>query len=330
VELRHLRYALALAEHRHFGRAARALGIAQPPLSRQIAALEDELGVRLFDRTAHGAVPTAAGTVLVSHARQVLGQVDRGTDDVRRAARGESGTLRLAFIGSALVALLPSLLARFRATHPGVSLECTELSSTRGAAALLAGAADAAITRGSPRGPGAERLTSVAVKSDQLVAVVHRAHPFATTGAVDHGQLRRAPLIATSDDDEPATTAALADLLDDRDPTAPVTRARDVHTIVGLAACGLGVGLLPSGARAAVRPETTTVEVRPPVPLPDLCLVFRTDDASPPLAAFLATTAEHCDGVGRRLERAVDPARGLADPARSLAVHTPPAAPSPR
>ncbi|ALE72574.1 LysR family transcriptional regulator [Pseudonocardia sp. EC080610-09] len=303
MELRQLRYALALAEHRHFGRAARSLGITQPTLSRRLAALEQELGTSLFDRTSDGVFPTAAGEVWTANARRVLAQVDRGADDARRAARGHRGTLRLAFVGSALVQLLPSLLARFRGTHPAIGLECMELASTHSTAALLAGTVDVAVSRGAPRGRGAETLTSVPVGHDQLVALCHRSHPFASQPAVTVDQLRGEPLVTTTGSEEPATVEHLDAVLDGRDPIHPTTSARDIHTITGLVACGVGIGLLPSCARALCRPETAVVEIRPALRLPDLCLVTRTDDDSPTVGAFLDVTAEHCPDVSTALRR---------------------------
>ncbi|GFE18684.1 hypothetical protein Sgleb_67310 [Streptomyces glebosus] len=100
MEARHLRYALAVAEHQHFGRAAAALGIAQPPLSRQIADLEREVGERLFDRTPGGVFPTAAGTAFLTPARRALCEMSAAAVEAGRAARGETGRLRLGFIGS--------------------------------------------------------------------------------------------------------------------------------------------------------------------------------------------------------------------------------------
>ncbi|MBK1787440.1 LysR family transcriptional regulator [Prauserella cavernicola] len=301
MELRHLRFALEIERHGHFGRAARALGMAQPPLSRHVAALEEELEVRLFDRTPQGVRVTAAGAVWLDHAREILRQVETATGAARRAARGQSGVLRLGFVGSALVALLPSLLARFRASHPGVVLEARELSSSDCAAALLAGEIDVAVCRGGPAGSGAERLVSIPICSDNLVVMCHRAHAFATRPAIEPDQLRGQPVVTVSDHDEPAVAAALAGVLDGRGGRAQVTRARDVHTIVGLVACDAGVGLLPASARSLARAETRVVEVDPPVRLPDMCLSFRRTDDSPALGAFLATTAAHCEGVGDRL-----------------------------
>ena len=300
MELRQLRYVVAVADHRHFRRAAQALGMTQPSLSRQVGALERELGTVLFERTARGVVPTAAGEVYTAHARRVLEQVEAGATEARRAARGQSGTLRLGFVGEALVELLPSLLARFRSSHPGVRLECRELSTAQCGAALVAGDIDLAISRGAPTGEGAERLTAVPVAGDHLIVVCHRAHPFAGQAAVSLDQVRCQALIAAPADDEPATRRVLAPLLDG---TTNVTHARDVHTVIGLAACGMGVGLLPSSTRRLTRPETVMVEVEPPLRLPDLTMAFRTADESPPLDAFLAVTAVHCPDTGKRLNQ---------------------------
>ncbi|WP_090097105.1 LysR family transcriptional regulator [Lentzea jiangxiensis] len=300
MELRQLRYVVAVAEHRHFRRAAQALGMTQPSLSRQVGAVERELGTALFDRTARGVVPTAAGAVYVEHARRVLEQVEAGAAEARRAARGQTGALRLGFVGEALVELLPSLLARFRSAHPAVALECRELSTAQCGAALLTGEIDLAISRGAPAGEGAERLTAVPVAGDHLVAVCHRGHPFAGQSAISPEQLCGQPLIASSAADEPAAARVLAPVLSG---AGGVTSARDVHTVIGLAACGIGVGLVPSSVRGLARPETVMIEVDPPLRLPDLTMAFRAADVSPPLGAFLDVTRAHCPGTGRRLSR---------------------------
>lgn len=99
MDIRQLRYALTLAEHRHFGRAAAAVGIAQPPLSKAITQLEAELGVRLFDRTSRGVFPTAAEDALLARARRIDQELSATALDAQRAARGETGSLRVGFIG---------------------------------------------------------------------------------------------------------------------------------------------------------------------------------------------------------------------------------------
>ncbi|WP_052865215.1 LysR family transcriptional regulator [Streptomyces niger] len=304
MEARHLRYALALAEHGHFGRAARALGIAQPPLSKQIADLERETGARLFDRTRRGVFPTAAGEAFLARARRALQEMTAATVDAGRAARGETGRLRLGFIASALLAPLPDVLGRFGRERPDVRLELHEMASSRSASALIAGELDVAVTLGPPRGAGAEHLVSVPIGHDHLIAVVSSAHPYAGQESVTLDQLRRRPLIVAAGEDEPAVTAGLRTLLGEDSPALiGATFARDVHTIIGLAACGVGVGLGPSRMLSAPRPGVRFCEVTPRTALPDLILSFTDEDRSPALGAFLDTVRRNCPDVGAALDR---------------------------
>ena len=133
MDVRQLRYALALAEHQHFGRAAVAVGIAQPPLSKAIAQLEREVGARLFDRTRQGVFPTAAGEALLARARRIDQELTAAALDAQRAARGETGSLRIGFNNSAMLAMLPPVLRRFRVEHPEVRLSLEEMVSWKAA-----------------------------------------------------------------------------------------------------------------------------------------------------------------------------------------------------
>jgi DNA-binding transcriptional LysR family regulator len=289
VELRHLRYALALAEHQHFGRAAKAVGIAQPPLSKQIAALEREVGTALFDRTPRGVYPTAAGEAFLARARRALDEAAAASADARRAARGETGRLRIGFMASALLEFLPAVLRRFHADHPEVQLHLEEMSSARSGRAVIDGTCDVSLTRGAPRGTGAEHLSSVPLGRDRLVAIVSSAHPFAGQATITIGQLEGQTLIMSPSDQEPATTAALAPLL--AHGFEPVSRipARAMDTILRLAACGIGIGLGPSSMRAVARPDVWISDVSPPIQMPELTLSWRTQDRSPVLGAFLGS-----------------------------------------
>ena len=297
MEARHLRYALALAEHQHFGRAAASLGIAQPPLSTQIAALEREVGERLFDRTARGVFPTAAGDAFLARARGALAEMNLAVVDAGRAARGETGRLRLGFIGSALLDPLPGVIGRFRRTHPEVRMTLQELDSSAGSAALLAGDLDVAVGRGSPRGAGAEHLVTVPIGADHLVAAVSAGHPFAGRPSVDVAQLAHEPLVVSAD-------AAGSYLRSVFEPAVldGATLARDIHTIAGLAACSAGVGLGPERMRLIARKDIWFCAVEPRFRLPDLQMSFRATDSSPVLAAFLAVVRQNCADVGGRLD----------------------------
>jgi DNA-binding transcriptional LysR family regulator len=303
VEARHLRYALALAEHQHFGRAAASLGIAQPPLSSQIAALERETGERLFDRTSRGVFPTAAGTAFLARARRALDEMGGAVVDAGRAARGESGRLRLGFIGSALIAPLPGVLGRFQRTRPDVRLDMREMGSPDGVAALIAGDLDVAVGRGGPRGAGAEALVTVPIGADDLVAVVASAHPFAGRATIGLDQLAGENLIVAPADQEPTVVSRLRSVFGPGpSPLDCATSARDIHTIIGLAACGVGVGLGPTRMRRLRRDDVWFCELTPHVRLPDLQLSFRAADLSPVLAAFLDVVRANCQEVGSRLD----------------------------
>ncbi|UQS25385.1 LysR family transcriptional regulator [Amycolatopsis thermalba] len=299
MEARHLRYALALAEHQHFGRAAASLGIAQPPLSTQIAALEREIGERLFDRTARGVFPTAAGEAFLARARSALAEMNLARIDAGRAARGETGRLRIGFLGSALLAPLPGVIGRFRRTHPDVRLTLQELDSPAASAALLAGELDVAVGRGSPRGAGAEDLVTVPIGADHLVAVVSTMHPFAGRPSVGVEQLTREPLVVSAD----AAGTYLRPLFEaDAAVLDAATIARDIHTIAGLAACCAGVGLGPARMRLLARDDVWFCDVEPRFRLPDLQMSFRVTDSSPVLAAFLAVVRQNCADVGSWLD----------------------------
>lgn len=300
MEARHLRYALALADHEHFGRAAASLGIAQPPLSTQIAALEREVGERLFDRTSRGVFPTAPGHAFLARARAALVEMDLAAIDAGRAARGETGRLRIGFIGSALLDPLPGVIGQFRKTHPDVRLSMQEMESNPASAAVVSGDLDVAVGRGGPRGSGAENLVTVPIGADHLVAVLSVAHPFAGRPSIKLDQLSNEPLVVSPD----AADSYLRPLFGgERTALEGATMARDVHTIAGLAACRAGVGLGPSRMRLVARKDISFCDVRPRFMLPDLQMSFRVADDSPVIAAFLSVVRRNCVEVGSRLDQ---------------------------
>ena len=138
MELRHLRYFIAVAEELHFGRAAQALGISQPPLSQQIQALEQEVGARLFERTNRRVELSEAGRLFLAEARLVLAQVDKAADVARRAQLGLLGELKIGFTSSApFNSSIPQVIFAFRQAFPAVHLALQEMSSKEVAEALV-------------------------------------------------------------------------------------------------------------------------------------------------------------------------------------------------
>jgi DNA-binding transcriptional LysR family regulator len=303
VDIRQLRYAMALAEHQHFGRAAASVGIAQPPLSKAIAQLEGEVGVKLFDRTRHGVFPTAAGDALLARARRIDQELTGAAHDAQRAARGETGSLRIGFIASALLSMLPPVLRKFRVEHPEVRLQLEEMSSVESTRALVAGELDVIICRGAPRGRGVEQLATVAVSRDYVTGVVTTSHPFAGQQRVSLDQLRNQPLVVVLPEDEPALHKTLRDVFPDFPAWPGITYAGDTQTIIGLAACGFGIGLGPQDMRTAARPDTWMFDIRPRVALPSLTLAFQSEHRSPSLTAMLGVVAETCPAARSELMR---------------------------
>ena len=189
MELRHLRYFVAVAEERHFGRAAARLHIAQPPLSQQIRRLEAELGEPLLYRTTRSVELSPAGEVLLERSREILAAVDAAVDDARRAARGEYGRLAIGFTGSSTYEMLPSLAAALRRELPGVVLDLRgELLTPAQVARLLDGTLDLGLLRP----PVHERdLDTEVLRSEPLIAVLPESHPLADSDAVPLEQLER-------------------------------------------------------------------------------------------------------------------------------------------
>src|SRR5271168_679316 len=176
IELRHLRYFLAVAETLHFSKAAQNIGIAQPPLSQQIKRLEQLLGHRLFDRTTRGVKLTLAGQLLAERARSTLEKVQDDLAQVRRLGRGEEGTLTVGFSGSVMFADLPAAIESYRRRYPKVELRLRELATSAQIAALLNGTLDLAFMRDGDPTEGVDMST---VLKERYVAVLSERHPLA-------------------------------------------------------------------------------------------------------------------------------------------------------
>src|SRR5579864_7388569 len=147
IELRHLRYFLAVAETLHFTKAAERLGIAQPPLSQQIKRLEEMVGHRLLDRTTRGVRLTLAGHLLAERARSTMEKVHDDFAQVRRLGRGEEGALTVGFSGSVMFTRLPAAIESYRRRYPKVELRLREFHTSGQIAALLDGTLDLGFLR---------------------------------------------------------------------------------------------------------------------------------------------------------------------------------------
>jgi DNA-binding transcriptional LysR family regulator len=179
MELRHLRYFVVVAEEGHVTRAAARLGIQQPPLSRQIRALETELEVQLFRRKPRGVELTQAGEALLEEARAILARVEHAAAAARRAARGEAGRIGIGFTSSASFhPFVPSAIRAFREAHPLVGLSLEEGGTAELVEALIAEKIDTAFVR-SPIGP-ASGIAIHSLLEEEMVAAFPAGHPLST------------------------------------------------------------------------------------------------------------------------------------------------------
>jgi DNA-binding transcriptional LysR family regulator len=192
VELRHLRYFIAVAEELHFGRAAIRLHLAQPPLSQQIRRLEDLLGYPLFTRTSRSVRLTPAGEAYLERARRLLLSAQRDLDEARAIARGESGSLHFGFVGSAMLTSLPAALRAYREAFPRVELILSESFTSRVTQGLQEGSLDIGILRD---GDPAEDIHIETLFTEPFVAVVPAQHPLATRRWLSPVALRDEPFI---------------------------------------------------------------------------------------------------------------------------------------
>ncbi|WP_433324479.1 LysR family transcriptional regulator [Spirillospora sp. CA-294931] len=290
MELRHLRCAVAVADALHFGRAARSLGIAQPPLSQQIRALEDELGVRLFERSSRRVALTSAGEAFVAEARGVLAGADRATRAARMAGRGDTGRLVVGLVGSAAHAVLPGLMRAFRARHPDVEVTLREMPTAAQAAALLAGDLDAGLLRPPLAGEASHRLDVHAFGDEPLVAVVPAGHRLAARPRIPVRELAREPFVMFPRAAGPGLYDQIAALCRRGGfVLSPAQEAVQMQTIVGMVATGLWISIVPSSVARTARPDVAFVPVAPHAVTAGPALAWRRDDPSPVVANLVKT-----------------------------------------
>jgi DNA-binding transcriptional LysR family regulator len=192
IELRHLRYFTAVAEELHFGRAARRLHLAQPPLSQQIRRLEEIVGHALFVRTSRAVRLTAAGDAFLERARRTLRNVEQDLAETRSIGRGEVGFLQVGFIGSAMLTALPAMLGQYRSSYPKVQLQLHESHTARVVQGLENGTLDIGILRD---GGTAEGLAIKVLFSEPFVAVLPSQHALAKHQTISAADLRDEPFV---------------------------------------------------------------------------------------------------------------------------------------
>jgi DNA-binding transcriptional LysR family regulator len=286
VELRQLRYFVAVAEELHFRRAAERLHISQPPLSQQIRALEDELGFALLERTRRRVSLTPAGEAFLRDARALLGELEGAVATARRIDAGQTGRLRINFVGSALFSIIPPTIERFRAARPGVEIELHERPTVDQIRAVRAGTSDVGLVRPPIEDDG--ELRAQTVLRERTVAALPAGHGLASLSRVPLRRLAAEPLVLFPRDQAPGFHDLVIDSLAGAGAVPRVIQyAPEMLTIIGLVAAGIGASLVPASVtRLAL--EGVTYRPVSGAPHSELVAVTRADDDSPLVRAFMA------------------------------------------
>ncbi|WP_434655211.1 LysR family transcriptional regulator [Chromobacterium violaceum] len=289
MELRHLRYFLAVAEELHFTRAAERLHIGQPPLSQQIQALEAELGAPLFRRHQRKVELTAAGQQLLPRARQILADSAAAAAAVRRAADGETGELRIGFTSSLpLTPILHHSLQHYRQAYPEVRLTLSEMFTAGQFDALERRQLDLSFVRFN--GPTPSPLIRVEeLHRDRLLAVVPSAHPLAERKTLPLKLLAGEPLIGYPRESGSGLSDVVRQLaLQNGLELKMVQEAGEAITQIGLVAAGVGIAILPSPLECVQIPAVRYVPLSDDGAYLSMGIAVRRDDDSPLVANFLS------------------------------------------
>ncbi|MBA7847826.1 LysR family transcriptional regulator [Klebsiella sp. RHBSTW-00484] len=292
MDLRHLRYFLAVAEEGHFGRAAQRLHIVQPALSMQIKALEEELGGPLFVRTSRKVELTEAGLLLQTEARRTLEQAEHTRLTVQRSIRGETGHVRVGFAGNAVFSgRLTNDLRAFRRTYPDADLVVSEVAPLLQADAIMAGQLDVGYT------PNHGKIHDPALMAEQ-VGIWHRQvamaddHPLASQASLTIEMLVEEPLIFydTHGADEPLYTALTA-IMGHAPRIAHCTAS--TLSVLALAAAGQGLALVPDPLKHVSIPGLVYRPLDAPELSANLMLISRRQENNGAVQAFLQIAREN-------------------------------------
>ena len=253
MEFKRLKYFIAVAEELNFGRAAVRLGMAQPPLSRQIAALEDQLGVKLFDRSRNQIRLTDAGAAFLQRARDILRDLDSAYREARLIGQGGAGQLRIAFVGSATHGPLPSLIQAYRSKYKNVDLALSSMNNADLERALIRRDIDIAVAR--PYLSGSEELRSAELFREPLILAIPDGSPFADAArSLDLRDLSEEPFVLYPRRPRPSFADFILRVCAENEVT-PKDQifAQDYQTAISLVSVGVGVAMVPESVSRSPR-----------------------------------------------------------------------------
>lgn len=296
-EFRQLRQFVVLAEELNFGRAAVRLHMSQPPLSVAMRNLEEQLGAGLFDRSRHHVRLTPAGQVFHKDAQRLLQQAQAAGERARRAAQGLEGSLRLSFVPSAALDVLPAIFKRFQHDYPTVQLRLTAETTARQLEDLRKGEVELALVVGpvyESRG-----LVLVDLQAQKFVIAVPRSHPLAAQRSVKIEALAAESFISFPAAEGAGFVAALLGACQAAGFLPKVVQeAAQMQSILTLVAGGLGIALVPAAMRVLAMADVAFLEIAGSRPPPTYSLVFAhaSGNDNPVVQSFLAVARKAVEG----------------------------------
>lgn len=291
MELRDCQCFVAVAEELHFGKAAARLGLAQPPLSQRIKALEEEIGAKLFARTSRSVALTPAGEAFWREARIVLEAAERAGETARRVALGLAGKVTVGFVNPAMDAFLSAILAKFRQEAPDVELVLRELSTREQTASLATGRLDVGFFR--QAGQDAPGVAVTVVWREPYLLALPAGHGLAGRGRLDLASLDGEALLLPPRRAGPALRAALEAALARAGAGVVVAQeAVSKFTMLSLVAAGVGLALLPASVRVWRRAGVVFRELSPGLPLVELAAGLPLGRDNPAAARLVAMAAQ--------------------------------------
>jgi len=297
VELRHLRYFMAVADELHFGRAAERLHITQPSLSQQVRKLEEIIGVGLFDRSSRTVELTPAGEALRARVKRTFDDVEEAVAAAREADLGIIGRFSVGFIETAAIGIVPGAVRRFREIRPRVGLTLRELPVREQTDGLITGALDLGFVRTEP---GHGDLVVERVLEESFVVALPAGHPLAGHSRLAPPQVVDEPLIVVEREEIPGLYDETMTLIREYGSTVTVAqKATSILAVLGLVAAGLGVALLPASVRSLALAGIEYAELDPS-PRTAILAVRHRSSRSPHTDPFLEAVSDGAFPGGRR------------------------------
>ncbi|MGN6507093.1 MAG: LysR family transcriptional regulator [Tepidisphaeraceae bacterium] len=298
MELRQLGYFLTIAEEMNFGRAAERLEVAQPALSRQIQGLERELGVALFDRTRRQIRLTPAGEAFRGEAQRLMSQADHARTVAQRAARGETGRVSVAFVGSVMYGPMPAAMRVFRQRFPSVQVALHEMETGLQGEALRAGQIDVGLLR-APLGE--PLLAAEVLLREPMIVALPTSHPLSRRDVVPLKALKDEPFVLFPRGRVPSFADQVVAACGAAGFQPSVSQeVTELQTGISLVAAGFGVCIVPKAVEKLRRPGLVFRALADPQPQTSLVATYRADNDSPALREFLRALRDHAADPGAR------------------------------